>query len=153
MNTPSPAFSDKAYSVVHVGCATGYYSFAHEMGHNEGCQHYRNNANGQPGAFPFSYGYQRPNGTVFRTIMAYQCTSPCVRLNRWSNPDLSYQGVTTGVADNDGAAADNAKTLNNTRTIVAQWRKSLAKSNPNTVSTPPPGGSGAPAETPVATPR
>src|SRR5260370_39935173 len=100
-----------AYSVVHWGCATGYYSFGHEMGHNLGCQHDRGNASGT-GAFPYSYGYQQMSGTaIFRTIMSYQCAgAPCTRINNWSNPDVSYQGSPTAKPSNDSAAADNRAT-------------------------------------------
>ncbi|MGB5657984.1 MAG: M12 family metallo-peptidase [Thermoanaerobaculia bacterium] len=34
MTTVSPGFEDAAFSVVSYNCATGYYSFAHELGHN-----------------------------------------------------------------------------------------------------------------------
>jgi Metallo-peptidase family M12 len=57
MDTPSPSFESKAFSVVHIGCATAKFSFGHEMGHNKGCQHDRNKA-GSAGAFPYSYGFQ-----------------------------------------------------------------------------------------------
>jgi hypothetical protein len=126
MDKPSPSFESKAYSVVHVGCATGYYSFGHEMGHNQGCQHDRANATGSPGAFSYSYGFQETSGkTVFRTIMAYDCSPSCPRVNYWSNPGIQYQGMPTGIAINDGAAADNAETLNSTRRIAAGWRQSV----------------------------
>jgi hypothetical protein len=123
MTSPSPSFESKAYSVVHFGCATGYYSFGHEMGHNQGCQHDRGNAQG-PGAFPYSYGLQRTS-KGFRTIMAYNCDPPCRRINNWSNPGVQYNGTPTGIEITDQAAADNVLTLNNTRIIGARWRNSV----------------------------
>lgn len=128
MNQPDPSFESSAFSVVNVSCATGYYSFGHEMGHNQGCQHDRANAV-SPGAFPYSYGYQQTGANpVFRTIMGYPCLSTtCERINYWSNPDILYQGLETGVADASPNASDNATTLNNTRSIAAKFRKSVSQ--------------------------
>jgi hypothetical protein len=123
MTSSSPSFESKAYSVVHFGCATGYYSFGHEMGHNQGCQHDRANAQG-PGAFPYSYGLQQ-TAKGFRTIMAYNCDPSCRRINNWSNPDVQYNGIPTGIAITDPAAADNVLTLNNTRKTAARWRNTV----------------------------
>jgi len=39
MNSPSVSFESDAFSVVAQSCATGYYSFAHELGHNMGSRH------------------------------------------------------------------------------------------------------------------
>ena len=50
MTSTASDFSSRGFSVVHYGCATGYYSFAHEMGHNQGAHHDRANASG-PGVF------------------------------------------------------------------------------------------------------
>jgi len=130
MSSPNPSFESKAYSVVHFGCATANYSFGHEMGHNQGCQHDRANAAGQAGAFPYSYGLQQESKS-FRTIMAYDCDTSCVRINYWSNPDIKYNGTATGIAIADPNAAYNAKTLNNTRTIASRWRNSVGAQTAN----------------------
>jgi hypothetical protein len=39
MTSLSTGFASAAFSVVHRTCATGYYSFAHEIGHNQGAHH------------------------------------------------------------------------------------------------------------------
>ena len=36
MATESTSFASSAFSIVHHSCATGYYSFAHEIGHTMG---------------------------------------------------------------------------------------------------------------------
>ncbi len=120
MTTPSPAFESNAYAVVHYGCATGYYSFAHELGHNMGSQHDRANASGG-GSYPYSFGYQDP-ATTFRTIMAYDCVGGCPRIQNFSNPAVLYNGLPTGVDDASASSADNAHSLNNTAPIVQNWR-------------------------------
>ena len=41
MSGNNPSFAPNAYAVVDRTCATGYYSFGHEMGHNMGLNHAR----------------------------------------------------------------------------------------------------------------
>lgn len=120
MQTVSPSFAAYAFCLVSRTCATGYYSFAHEMGHNMGAHHDRANASGT-GAYPYSYGYQAPDQT-FRTVMAYNCPGSCQRINYWSNPDVNYNGKPTGVLHTDPNSADNRRTLNNTVSTVANFR-------------------------------
>lgn len=56
--------------------------------------------------------------------MAYNCPSGCPRINNWSNPEVSYQNTATGVESTSALSADNARSLNNTRVIAANWRVS-----------------------------
>ena len=120
MQTVSPSFAAYAFCLVSQDCATGYYSFAHEMGHNMGAHHDRANASG-PGAYPYSYGYQAPD-QAFRTVMAYNCPGGCQRINYWSNPEVNYNGQPTGFLYTDPNSADNRRTLNNTVFTVANFR-------------------------------
>ena len=136
MSSVSPYFESSAFALVSYNCATGYYSFAHEMGHNMGAHHDRANASGS-GAYSYSYGYQAPD-KAFRTVMAYNCASPgCQRINYWSNPDVSYGGQPTGVDHTDPVnSADNRLTLNNTAYTVANFR--VSNHPPNTPASPTP---------------
>lgn len=113
-----PTFAPYAYSVVQRAGTDTNYAFAHELGHNMGCQHDHANAYGAAPAFPYSYGHQEPSG-AFHTIMAYDygCPDPCPVIPYFSSPLVSYRGAPTGVAD----YADNARTLNNTAPIVAAF--------------------------------
>lgn len=116
MQTVSTSFEDRAFTVTSRVCATGYYSFAHELGHNMGCHHDR--ANASVGAYPYSYGYRTSNG-AWRTIMAY---APGTRIQYFSNPNVSYSGFPLGIADPAADSAENWKSLNNTAATVAQFR-------------------------------
>ncbi len=139
MNTVSPAFAAFGYSVVDRGCATGYYSFGHEMGHNMGLGHdWYVDAATTP--YTYAHGYVYVPGK-WRTIMAYnnlcQAQTPavnCTRLPYFSNPGVSIGGVPAGVAagtstacttsnlNNPACDADNHLVLNNTACTVAAFR-------------------------------
>jgi hypothetical protein len=110
-----PAYADYAFNVVKDNCATGYYSFGHEIGHNLGLSHDHDNASS--GLYAYSYGHQAPDAS-FRTIMAYTCVGGCVRVQHFSNPDIDYAGQPTGVLN----YADNALALVDTAPMVATWR-------------------------------
>ena len=58
--------------------------------------------------------------------MAYNCTSVCTRVQHFSNPNVYNNGDPTGDAD----WFDNARSLNNAATTVANWRQSMATSLP-----------------------
>ena len=120
--TPTYTYDSVGFSIVSRSCATGYYSLAHETGHNMGAHHDRANASGSA-MYSYSYGYQAPN-FAFRTIMSYNCTTYCPRINNWSNPDVSYGGLPTGVNYLAPNSADNRMTLNNTAGIIANFRQS-----------------------------
>jgi hypothetical protein len=123
MTALSPGFEDRGFSVVTWDCATGNYSFAHEIGHNMGCAHDR--ANAVTGLYPYSYGWRfvTAGDVTNRTIMAY---APGERIPRFSNPDVLYNGVATGVRTDLPNAAHNALTINNSASTVANWRQSTA---------------------------
>ncbi len=126
METLSPAFESSAFSLISRKCASTNLSFAHELGHVMGSQH--DHANAQiDGVYAYSYGYQAPDN-AFRTIMAYQCPGGCPRINHWSNPDVDYDGQSTGIDHTDPlSAADNRRSLNNTAFTVANFRSSASQ--------------------------
>ncbi|MAT43512.1 MAG: hypothetical protein CL609_14340 [Anaerolineaceae bacterium] len=131
----SSTFSQFGFSVVSSNCATGYYSFGHETGHNMGAHHDREVTEPAEGLFEYSYGYIASNDS-FRTIMAYGnfCNS-CYRVNRWSNPDVSYNGLPTGVLYTAPDSADNRRTLNNSANAVANFRQSKLNAASNLTKT------------------
>ena len=120
--TPSYTRDSVGFSVVSRSCSTGYYSLAHETGHNMGAHHDRANASGTA-YYNYSFGYQAPN-RAFRTIMSYDCSTYCPRINNWSNPAVYYGGQPTGIISTASNSADNHLTLNNTASIIANFRQS-----------------------------
>jgi Metallo-peptidase family M12B Reprolysin-like len=125
MTTQSNSFQAFAFSVVAVNCATGNYSFGHELGHNMGLQHDRADAPAD-GVFPFSHGYvDIPHN--FRDIMGTQTSCvTCVRIQNFSNPIVTFNGFPTGVPQGSSQSADAAASLNATAFTVANWRAQVA---------------------------
>ncbi len=123
MTKTNTDFAPYAYAVLSVQC-TQPYALAHELGHIQGCQHDRANTTQEP-VFPYAYGYQYTQEPRFRTIMSEDCSGQtCTRINYWSNPNVKYETIPTGIAATAVNAADNRLSLNNTRAIAANWRKS-----------------------------
>jgi hypothetical protein len=110
-----------AFVEVYWDCATGYYSFAHEIGHLQSARHDPKN---DPTKTPYAYGHgyqyvgKGRNATKWRTIMGYDCSGGCPRLNNWSNPGVTYGGIPMGTA----TTSDNHRVLNNTAATVAGFR-------------------------------
>ncbi len=106
-----------AFATAHWDCITGYYSFAHEIGHLLSARHDpATDSTNTP--FAYGHGYQFTGSPSWRTIMAYNCAAGCPRLNYWSNPSKLFNGVPMGTT----TRSDNARVLNSTRTTVAAFR-------------------------------
>ena len=124
MTSVGSYFQSSAFAVVHRSCATGYYTFGHEWGHNAGSHHDRANAGSSP-AYAYSYGDQAPD-SAYRTVMAYNAGCGCPKSQHFSNPDILYGGQPTGIDhDIDPAnSADNARSINNVAYTMANFRAS-----------------------------
>lgn len=118
-----PGFQSNAFGVTaRANC--GQYVYAHELGHNMGCSHDRDNAGSA--SWPYAYGY-RTSSSGFRTVMAY---SPGIWSPYFSNPDVLFQGLPMGVPINQPNPCHNAQAINNNANTIAAWR---------TLFTQPPG--------------
>lgn len=116
-----------AYSVVSDGQyeANGntYYcediSLVHELAHNMGSAHDIDNAGGDTGRYPYSYGYKTAaaQGNFF-TVMAYGDTTQTLH-RVFSNPLITTCG---GLACGLANQADNARSLSQTIPVVSSFR-------------------------------
>jgi hypothetical protein len=113
------ATATTAFAVAHYSCITGYYSFAHEVGHLQGARHDRYV---DSSTSPYAYGHGFiPSTKNWRTVMAYgnNCSN-CTRIQWWSNPLKTYPS--TGQVMGTAAYEDNARVLNATAATVAAFR-------------------------------
>lgn len=121
----------RAFNVTAQGCATGNYTFAHELGHTMGVRHNIEADPTQNEPYTYNHGYCSTTGNPagFRDIMGVNRTCnnlSLTRLNYWSNPNLIVRGVPGG-----NATADARQTLNNTLPLTQNFRE-------RAVVTPPP---------------
>jgi hypothetical protein len=107
-----------AYSLVKGrNILPGYFTFAHEIGHNIGAAHNPENPVPVP-AYPYGYGYRQDMSTPrWRTIMSYDCDPSCSRKNYWSNPRKTMNGLPMGTIDKN----DVARTLTERGPLVADF--------------------------------
>ncbi|MBL8901047.1 MAG: hypothetical protein JNM84_25685 [Planctomycetes bacterium] len=109
MTSPGAGFRPWAFSVNVRGCLGGTV-VAHEIGHNLGCAHDRQNAGS--GAYSYSFGYRTPD-SAWRSVMAY---SPGASVTTWSNPQVVHQGQAMGTA-----TEDNARSIRRTMSVTAAF--------------------------------
>lgn len=114
--------SAEAYSVASNGIDGFHYctdyTFVHELSHNMGSSHDRENASYQ-GRFPFSYGYNVDG--QYGTIMSYSAAE----LGLFSNPGITCLDQPCGIGIEQENPADNALSLNNSAAAVAGFMKSV----------------------------
>jgi hypothetical protein len=144
----SSADAPYGFSVTLRTCATANTTFAHETGHNQGmCHDWYVDGPGCEvfGWATYSYGYVDDDpGDRWRTIMAYntRCSDQgfnCTRILHFSNPDVLYSGQPTGVNPGTNTSclvgqipttecdAHNARTLNESDIVIANFRQSVMR--------------------------
>ncbi len=132
----SPSYG---YSITRVQQASWTSTHAHEMGHNLGSRHSRNQrsaaAPASGGVFNYSTGWRwiGNDGRSYASVMTYQETSTSV--NIFSNPDVSHQGTPTGSYSGQYAPADNARSIGFMKHVIADYRPSRVDRNPPSVTT------------------
>lgn len=119
MRDPGPGFAPFGFQVTRRNCAVGNLTFVHEHGHNLGMEHDPPNAP-PPATASFVDSFGHTVDGAFRTVMAYPtaCTVGCPRVGQFSDPDVLYAGLPTGVA----GARDNARTGRRTGPVAANFR-------------------------------
>jgi len=76
----------QAFAMASQSCATGYYTFGHEIGHLQGARH---NPETDGSTSPFAYGHGKYyQAGSWRTVMSYNCPGGCTRVTQFSNPDV-----------------------------------------------------------------
>lgn len=99
-------------------------TFAHELGHNFGLAHDRQNAGGVTPTFSYGYGY-RWFGILYRDTMAYE---PGIRQQIFSNPDLFIGGVNgdnnfrAGIPIGQAGEADASTAISNANWAITAYR-------------------------------
>jgi PKD repeat protein len=127
--SPSRSFRHYAFQSTDIDCAVGNLTFAHEHGHNMGMEHNIENSSvgSDPSLASYDFSFAHFVDASFRTVMSYEspCPNGCTRVARFSNPDVQFAGVTTGIA----GQSDNAETGRLTAAIIQDFRDSVVSSS------------------------
>lgn len=130
---------DAGFSVVSLDGFSNF-TFAHEVGHNFGCQHdaAQNPPTPAQALYPFAFGQRRVGS--WATVMAYPQGSE-INIPNFSNPGINFEGNPTGVA----GVTDNHQAMNLSASAVAAWAP-----NPSGSPLPSPSPGASPSASPTA---
>jgi hypothetical protein len=123
----SSPIASYAFSVVNFKCIP-LLSPVREFGYNAGCCSDQRNEGSCIGSESFSYGYRAEDSSL-RTVMSFDCPSPCPIIPYFSNPKISVNGYVIGNTD-----SNNARTLNMTMRNMSLYRGSPMASGTPTES-------------------
>ncbi|MDX1485510.1 MAG: M12 family metallo-peptidase [Alphaproteobacteria bacterium] len=128
LNHPQFSGEDRyAFSVTsaYSGYACLPLTLPHEIGHNQGLCHNREETGCTNPAYAYGYGY-RVCGS-FRTIMSYSCTG-ATRIYHIANPAVLYNGMPTGILHSvdPNNSSEASRALNDSAADVAAWRAGCA---------------------------
>jgi hypothetical protein len=117
------------FTLTRVQQAASSYTHIHELGHNIGCSHHRDQLSGAgPGLFGYSAGWRwQVSPSLYRsTVMSYggdyfADQTPTTQVPHFSNPSILFDGIATG----HQSFADNARTIREMRLKVSSYRKDV----------------------------
>merc|ERR1711962_1260723 len=99
------------FGLTAKGCALNIYTVGHEIGHNFGLDH--DKQQGPNYAYSYGLGHHIP-GTSKMTVMAYPHEGNTQEINYYSAPNVYYNGIVTG-----SELLNNARVLREHRFAVA----------------------------------
>lgn len=123
-----------AFSVNRVQQVGSGYTLIHEIGHNLGNAHARNQSTSEASEFGGLFVYSTGNrfsssGNNYATVMAYN-EGGYQGIPYFSNPDIEYSGASTGNPITSTSAAgpsDNARSMREIKRVIAAYRPSIVE--------------------------
>jgi hypothetical protein len=137
------------FSLNRIQQSTNGYTVVHELGHNMGLAHGRQQITQNAGPFggihmysagwifqatdPFSNNVGRPSGR--HTVMSYS-TNGSLQFPGFSNPDIISEGSPTGNVTDPIGPADAARSMRDIKASIAAYRPTMIAPPLKSVSTP-----------------
>ncbi|WP_340106930.1 zinc-dependent metalloprotease [Rhodohalobacter sp. 8-1] len=139
VNNSTSGSSQLAFSINRVQQIASNYTLVHEIGHNMGNAHARNQSDAAAGEFGGLFSYSTGNrfpasGNTYATVMAYG-DALFQPIPYFSNPDVQFSGKPTGnplITSNDAGPADNARSMREIKHVIASYRTTVV--NPPSIS-------------------
>ncbi len=126
VNYPFPTFNDGSRSTT----TTSYMTACHELGHNFGCRHQRNDpgttASDGNGLYHYGHTFPRSSGETGTIMSVYVAPTTISRVPYFSNPELTYEGNALGVAADQPRAAFNSRIMRENAAFVAGLTEEVA---------------------------
>jgi len=117
---------DLAFSLTRIQQMANSYTFVHELGHNLGNNHSRNQtsavAGEMGGLFDYSTGWAWQNGAGERTATVMAYPEGGTRIPFFSSPEMFYDSFPTGSYTGTGSPADNVRSMREVKYIAANYR-------------------------------
>lgn len=111
--------NEAAYGIVEAPSAVSpTWTFAHELGHAFGCLHDWLDDN-TPGC-NHGHLFGPPNTPLYASLHGFSTFSANEKVLHFSNPEIEYEGFSTGQSGNF-EPANNARVISNTACIVADF--------------------------------
>lgn len=125
MDAQGWAYCPGNYAVVWQG--SSHLTLAHEMAHNFSCEHDRDEpgTGAADGNEAYNYGHcfmATGSSWMYGTIMSYVSGYGGTRIPYFSNPNVLFEGVPTGVQIDQPRAAFNARVLAENATDMANYQ-------------------------------
>ena len=135
-------------SVTQKSCATGYYSFGHEVGHNIGLHHDPDTSTNSDYSYGHGHLIAAGNGqSGARTILGYNAAGHSTRVNYYSSASQVYPPTGTplgvaGLSDNAWVLLHNRIALSAVGDESAVCADGSSATTTTTTAAPAPSGSG-----------
>ncbi|CAN5485746.1 hypothetical protein BH23BAC3_BH23BAC3_05850 [soil metagenome] len=132
LSTSVTGNSARAFSVTRVQQIGIGYTLIHELGHNMGSTHARNQNESAAGDFGGLFAYSTGNRfssstNDYATVMSY-AQDGFQATPHFSNPDIQVSGISTGhniTYTGEAGPSDNARSLNEIKRVIASYRPSM----------------------------